>query len=734
MLFLLCRSVVLGFFLVAVGAVGVVEGGDASFSATPVSQVKPDPEAVMFYVAPTGKDTWSGRLAEPNEAGTDGPLATIRAARDKVREFKKIEKALIRVKRPVTVLLRGGTYTLDETLHFTDADSGSREWPITYQAYPGETPIVSGGTVVTGWQPDDSQQSKTKCEGKLWRADLSKVPGSERWDFNQLFVDDQRRPRARTPNLGSFLRTDGPIERENRKAFYFKEGDLKQWKHLDDVLVVVYHSWETSLHHIESIDAEKRQVTFREPAPWRMAYWEKQQRYYVENVFEGLDTPGEWYWDRAARVLYYYPLPGETRDRVKVVVPHITSTLVQFDGQPAQKKFVEHLRFRGISFRHTNADVKEAALHNPSQAELGRPAMIMAVGLRDSIFESCEVAHAGGHAIWLAAGCKNDRVERCHLHDLAGGGVYIGGGSGIQETAPTDHITVDNCFIHDGGHLFHGAHGVWIGRSSYNKVTHNEISNFDYTGISCGWSWGFQPSSANHNNLDYNHIHHLGNGSGLSDMGGIYTLGISPGTTERYNHIHDIYHYPRVSHGSGIYPDEGSSDILIENNVVHRVGTCPFFQHYGKNNLVRNNVLAFGEQAQIRRCREGVPCHFIAEGNILYSATPQIFSGIWNNGGWKLGRNIYWSTTGRPNFMGLDFEKWAEQKKDVGSLVTDPLFVDPAKGDFRLKENSPALKHGFKPIDLSRTGLHGDSSWTNLPQHYENRPRSEKIKPKPLRK
>jgi hypothetical protein len=156
---------------------------------------------------------------------------------------------------------------------------------------------------------------------------------------------------------------------------------------------------------------------------------------------------------------------------------------------------------------------------------------------------------------------------------------------------------VDNNFIHDGSHMFRGAHGVWIGRSSHNTVTHNEISNFDYSGISCGWSWGFQPSSANHNILDFNYIHHLGNGDGLGDMGAIYTLGVSPGTTVRNNHIHDVYNYAHVSHGSGIYPDEGSTGILIENNVVYRVRNSPLFMHYGMECIVRNNISRWATRA-----------------------------------------------------------------------------------------------------------------------------------------
>ncbi|MCK5804177.1 MAG: right-handed parallel beta-helix repeat-containing protein, partial [Lentisphaeria bacterium] len=260
-----------------------------------------------------------------------------------------------------------------------------------------------------------------------------------------------------------------------------------------------------------------------------------------------------------------------------------------------------------------------------------------------------------------------------------------------------------------------------IGKSSYNKVTHNEISNFDYSGISCGWSWGFRPSTAHHNNLDYNHIHHLSNGEGLSDMGGIYTLGVSPGTTERYNHMHDIYSYAHVSHGSGIYPDEGSSEILIENNVVHRIRTCPLFMHYGRECTVRNNILAFGGAGQLRRCREDKRCHYNAEGNIVYGDTEKMLVGPWKNGDWKIGRNVYWSTAGEPTFADMDFATWQTKGKDVGSIVADPLFMDPEAGDFRLKPNSPALKLGFKPIDLSKTGLYGDAFWVNLPRQYKNR-------------
>lgn len=676
---------------------------------------------VVLHVSPAGNDAWSGRPATPNPEKTDGPLATLTQAQKRIRDLKVSPGGL---SGPVTVLLRGGTYPQTKALTFEAADSGTPKSPITWAAYPGESPVLSGGVSLGGWKLDDSAHSREHCGGKLWRIDLPAAQAGSGWRFNQLFVNGQRRPRARIPNHRDFLRTDGPVAKDDSRSFYFNPGDLQpSWKNPREILLVFYHSWETSLHHIESLDAEANLAVLREPAPWGLGHWEKQQRYYVENVFEGLDCPGEWYLDRASGRLYYYPLPGETMEGTRAVVPLLTSTLVEVKGDPLKGVFVEHLHFRGIAFQHTNSQLRR--IRNPGQGEIYQPGLIHAAGLRHASFQDCEIAHSGAHGAWLAEGCSEVRLERCHLHDLGGGGVYIGGGWGINEQAPTERIRVDNCFIHDGSYQFRGAHGVWIGRSSHNTVTHNEISDFDYSGISCGWSWGFQPSSAHHNILDSNHIHHLGNGDGLSDMGGIYTLGISPGTTERFNHIHDVYHYAHVSHGSGIYPDEGSSDILIENNVVHRVATCPLFQHYGKDNLVRNNVLALGEEGQLRRCREDKPCHYIAEGNIVYADIPAMLVGVWKNGDWKLDRNLYWSTAGAPVFGGMDFAAWQAKGNDAGSVVADPLFADPARGDFTLRPGSPALALGFQPIDLSQTGLYGDPAWVALPKQYPNRTRKE---------
>lgn len=692
------------------------------FSACTVTDTstKQEPETVTFFVSPRGNDTWSGKQAKPNWTKSDGPFQTIVRARDAIRALKTRDGSH---QHPVTVMLDDGLYCQRDVLTFGPEDSGSEACPITYAARPGRTPIISGGLPLQNWQRDTGDWSRDTCGGRLLSLRLPENPTGTPWAFNQLYVNGTSRTRARSPNKGSFFRSAGPTGINENKEFFFNEGDVKNWRNLRQVLFTVYHSWETSLHHVHTIDTDNSVVTLREDAPWPMGHWEKQQRYYVEGIFEGLDQPGEWYLDTSANTLFYYPLPGETPKSVSAVAPLIRSTLVAFTGEPSKNTYVEHIRFQGIAFKHTDANL--SLIRNPGQGEIYQPALIMATGLRHGVFEKCEISCAGAHALWLASGSSDNTVRQCHLHALGGGGVYIGGGWGVSETAPAASNTVDNCFIHNAGNLFHGAHGVWIGRSSYNRITHNEISNLDYSGISCGWSWGFQPTSAHHNRIDFNHIHHLSNGEGLSDMGGIYTLGVSPGTTERYNHIHDVYSYAYVSHGSGLYPDEGSSDILLANNVVHHVRNSPLFMHYGADCTVSNNILALGDKSQLRRSREDKRCHYSAVNNIVFSDHPLMLDGPWKNKDWFLANNVYWSTSGEAQFAGRAFAEWQAEGNDKGSLVADPLFNNPVAGDFSLKAGSPALKVGFQPIDLSRTGLYGDADWVALPGKFPDRKRVE---------
>jgi hypothetical protein len=200
----------------------------------------------------------------------------------------------------------------------------------------------------------------------------------QRLAFQPAVHRGQRRTRARTPNRGEFFRTDGPTVSGGNRSFYFHEGDIQPWDRLQDAIVVVYHSWETSIHHIRAVDVESRSILLREPAPWPMGRWERQQRYFVENVFEALDQPGEWYLNQATGTLYYWPMPGETPETLEAVAPIVTSTLLEINGDPASGRYVEHLHFRGIAWLHTNSNLHR--LRNPGQGEVYQPGLIHAQG------------------------------------------------------------------------------------------------------------------------------------------------------------------------------------------------------------------------------------------------------------------------------------------------------------------------------------------------------------------
>lgn len=675
-----------------------------------VNAVGGERSSIVLYVAPNGNDAWSGRLPSPNRAKTDGPFATLQRALNEVKELKKQQVG--KLTQPVTIYLRGGIYFLPEPVTVTPEHSGTEKCQVVISAYRNEKPVISGGRRITGW-------SQTEVNGRtVWVASLPEVKEGK-WFFRQLWVNDKRAVRARHPNTG-YLQIAEVLDvtpqtpwHQGQKRFRFHEGDLKAWNTVTDAEVVVMNRWVESRLPVISVDEKERIISFGKRSVFKLDIGDP---YYIEHALELLDEPGEWYLDKQTGTLYYLPRPGEDMTKATVIAP-VLEQIVRMVGEPKAGQWVEHIVWRGIAFSHTEwyfpADYKPNwPSHDVGgfpQAAVGVPGAIYGEGVRYCVFENCAIAHVGTYGVELARGCHHNKIVGCTITDLGAGGIKIGETAIRSDKDEQTHSNeISDCVITNGGKMFHSAVGVWIGQSYNNLLTHNEIADFYYTGISIGWTWGYGQSLAGGNIVEFNRVHHIGkrsDGDGpiLSDMGAIYTLGIQQGTVIRNNLFHDI---AGLRYGGwGIYFDEGSTGIVAENNIVYNTTHGGFHQHYGRENIVRNNVFAYGRNWQIQVTRPEPHLRFRFEGNIVLGRTEQWVAGNISDFNFVFDRNIYWREGGGPiRFGNLSWEEWRSKGMDKNSIIADPLFVSPEKGDFRLKPGSPALSSGFKPISLEQIG------------------------------
>ena len=541
-----------------------------------------------FHVAVGGDDAGPGTK--------DKPFATIARAQAEVRKL-----AAAGLKQDVTVVIRGGTYRIAEPIVFGPADSGTEQHAITYAAAPGEEVIVSGGRAVAGWRDEG---------GGVWAA---KLPDGQAgtWAFRELFVNGRRAVRARHPNDG-YLRvvTASP---DRMSHFTFGPDDIPAKATADGAELVFVHDWSISRVPVGQIDHARRTLTpaakiGRQHRMMVITGYERHPRYFLEGALAFLDAPGEWHLDAAAGVVRYRPRPGETIGAVEAVAP-VAEKLLVVRGDAEEDRPVRNLHFVGLVLEHCAWPLPEGgyagvqATYHPGGADGSwrayvTPAVQFELA-RDCRFERGAVRHVGGAGIAFGRGCRNCRMLGSVVADVGGNGVMIGedrsravGGKPWWQAAPEQAAganVVKNCVIEQCGRQFFGAVGVWVGMAEKTVIAHNEVRDAPYTGVSVGWMWNPTPTPCKATLVENNHIHHVM--QVLSDGGGIYTLGIQPAAVLRGNLIHDVPANAGRAESNGMFLDEGTTDLLIEGNVIHSVARSPLRFHRATVNRVRNNVL-----------------------------------------------------------------------------------------------------------------------------------------------
>lgn len=567
---------------------GLLLAGTPGVARAQSPQALPRPGEDIFVDPRRGRDEFDGSKPSPGGRGA-GPVASLTRATDIVRQRAVNSTA------PVRVWLRGGTYRITESWLITPFQN---DITVSFLAFPGEKPIVDGSHVLTGW-------SQTSVNGRTaWTTTVPDIDGKP-WYFTQLFVDGARRPRPRLPKAANeVLENDEPVtDRENQfyafadgtqdgagfgRTFVYHEGDIDPtWRNLTDVDVVAMKQWFDERSPIESVDpaASTATVKFR---PYTTKSWPG-RIYYVENVFEALTEPGEWYLDRTTKVLTYLPRPGERIDQTVIAAPRVRH-LLRLNGSIESP--VRNVRFEGVSFSRSAWDYWIRPSWETGQSAVNTVGAIDLTHATECSFERCAITTVGEFGIAVNEGCTEITIAGNQISDTGSGGVkvmsYVGK-PGITEATTGNCTIVDNT-IHHGGRVFHLAAGILAGDVFGTTIAHNHVHDLFYTGISVGWTWGFTANApAHHNTVEDNYIHDLGKNL-LWDLAGVYTLGPQPGTVVRGNHIHDVagYAYPT----SGLYADEGTSYIEWTNNLVHDCGTGFAAPNQSAGNLVANNIFA----------------------------------------------------------------------------------------------------------------------------------------------
>ncbi|WP_406300126.1 right-handed parallel beta-helix repeat-containing protein [Embleya sp. NBC_00888] len=539
-------------------AVAVTASALVSAAAGGASAAAP----TVVHVSPTG----GGRACSP---GAPCDLAGAQA---------KVRTRTAHMTKDVEVRLAGGTYRVTDPLTFGPRDSGRNGHRVTWTAEPGAAPVISGGQSVQGWSPVDAA-------GTLYRASVGQVTS------RQLYVDGERAVLARGAyNPAGFTKT---------ATGYTTTTGLGSWRNPTDIDLVYRVNWTNSRCPVGAVSGTA--ITMAQPC-WKNAhsspYLQNDAPYFVENAYELLDEPGEWYLDRAEGNVYYRPKPGQRMTgpgAVAVTLPTAES-LLRVEGSATER--VQALDFRGLTFadstwlRPGTAEgfaeeqanftlVGPNASHYDYDGTTKTAAAVTIARATDVLFQANTVTRVGSAGINVERASNNVRLRGNRVFDVSGSGVQVG------DILPADHrpanladrmhdITVENNAIHHVAVEFQGGVGIFGGFTDTLRVLHNDLTDLPYTAISLGWGWGYldkdglsgykTPTVARNNQVVGNLVSDFMTAG--ADGGGLYTLGAQPGSIDSGN----VYaNGPDTWPTGARYLDNGTAGWTSTGNVMENV-------------------------------------------------------------------------------------------------------------------------------------------------------------------
>jgi hypothetical protein len=567
----------------------------------------PSIHAAELWASPTGGEKSAGTASDP---------LSLTAAQRRARELRRL--ATSPLTEPVRIILRGGDYALDAPWCVRPEDSGTAQSPTVFEAAPGETPILDGGLAVSGWKKlTDTAPAPSglpaAAVGQVWVAEAPLVGGRPR-EFRQLWIDEHKAVRARTPNTGEM---DRLLTWDKAGQFTIIPAQPGLTGDLNGLEMVIYQQWEIALLRVREFvrigtsgeDRPAVTVRFHQPEsriqfehPWPAPIMSEAYRapFFLQNALCLLDAPGEWYHDIAARRIYYWPRPGENLDTASAVVP-VQETLLEVAG--SLDRPVAHVQFKGLRFAHT-AWMRPALFgHVPhqagfymteaykmlppgtpekkgleNQAWLGRPpGAVHLLAAQDIRFERCRFEHLASAGLDAEHGLRDLTVEGNVFRDIAGNGLQLGKfqDGGIETHLPYNpaddrevsarlriaNNLITNCANEDWGCL-----GIAAGYIRESVIEHNDLSDLPYSGISLGWGWTYLTTAERDNRIHANRITRVG--QMLYDFGGIYHLSASSGTQITENAVGEVVlnPYAEKPHWGHLYLDEGSSYVTVRDN------------------------------------------------------------------------------------------------------------------------------------------------------------------------